>query len=494
MLLLEIVLLLILLACFKYLIKLISIAAAYKAKLLCSGVFISGRSPQSVIQEDLEVDDLKYFKPITAQVDLDKHSASSSLFGLVKRTAVYNPELGCTLVYENKPNLTRPQPNPTPLGEGTLVSIPAVTDQKPEMVAAQLLRLRSGQAYSGLHSNGLLNNPCHFEMAKLNRLDSVLDWAFAELDPKHQRRTRAVVILHQGKIVAERYAQGFDQAMALPGWSMAKSVVNALVGILVWQGKLDLAAPAPVPEWQGISDPRREITLNQLMRMTSGLQFLEKASTPVCDLTKMLMNAPNAAAYAANKPLRTKPGTAWHYASGTTNIISRMLRTVLSEDEYHQFPRQALFEPLGMDSARFEADASGTLVGSSFLYATARDWAKFGQLYVQDGIWQGNRILPAGWVLYSSNPTNSNRLYGAHFWLDIQQKNKPSDLEKPLPSDAFHAIGYEGQCVSIIPSQELVVVRLGLTRKSSAWRQDRFLNRIIDALAETGSASDAKPN
>ena len=492
MLLLEIVLLLILLACFKYLIKLISIAAAYKAKLLCSGVFISGRSPQSVIQEDLEVEDLKYFNWVTAQVDLDKHSASASLFGLVKRTAVYNPERGCTLVYSDIPNstvITRPLPNPPPVGEGILVN-----DQKPETVVERPLRLRSGQAYSGPHSNGLPNNPCHFEVAKLNRLDSVLDWAFTEPDPKHQRRTRAVVILHHGKIVAERYAPGFDQAMPLPGWSMAKSVVNALVGILVSRGKLDLDGPAPVPEWQGISDPRRDITLNQLMRMTSGLQFLEKASTPVCDLTKMLMNAPNAAAYAANKPLRTKPGTAWHYASGTTNIISRMLRTVLSEDEYHQFPRQALFEPLGMDSARFEADASGTLVGSSFLYATARDWAKFGQLYVQDGIWQGNRILPAGWVLYSSNPTNSNRLYGAHFWLDIQQKNKPSDLEKPLPSDAFHAIGYEGQCVSIIPSQELVVVRLGLTRKSSAWRQDRFLNRIIDALAETGSASDAKSN
>ena len=454
-----------------YVRQLISIAAAYKAKLLCSGVFISNRSPESIIQEDLSVEDLKYFKPITAQVDFAKQSASASLFGFGRRTAVYKPELGCTLVYGNKPSLTRPHSNPHPLREGI---VQTVTDRLPKTIVAE--------PYFGLETRLLPNRPRLFEEVKLTDLEPVLDWAFAEPDPKHQRRTRAVVVLLDGKIVAERYAAGFDQDMPLPGWSMAKSVVNALVGILVGQGKLNLDVPAPVPEWQGVGNLRREITLCQLMWMTSGLEFNEKSSNPVYDLTKMLLSTPDAAAYAASKPLRAKPGSSWCYASGSTNIVCRIIREALGEEAYRKFPRQALFEPLGMESARFEMDASGTLVGSSFLYATARDWAKFGQLYCQDGLWEGKRILPEGWVSYSTVPCTPDRRFGAHFWLDIRQKKNESDLAKPLPADAFHAMGYEGQCVSIIPSRKLVVVRLGLTRKTSAWRQDHFLNLILDAI------------
>jgi CubicO group peptidase (beta-lactamase class C family) len=472
MLLLEIVLLLILLACFRYLIKLISIAAAYKAKLLCSGVFISNRSPESIIQEDLSVEDLKYFKPITAQVDFANQLATASLFGFGRRTAVYDSELGCTLVYENQPSLTRPLPNPTLLGERV---VQTVTDRLPKTIVAE--------PYFGLETRLLPDRPRLLEEVKLTALDPVLDWAFTEPDPKHQRRTRAVVILLDGQIVAERYAAGFDQDMPLPGWSMAKSVVNALVGILVGQGKLNLDVPAPVPEWQGVGDLRREITLGQLMWMTSGLEFNEKSSNPVYDLTKMLLSTPDAAAYAASKPLRAKPGSSWRYASGNTNIVCRIIREALGEEAYRQFPRQALFEPLSMESAWFEMDASGTLVGSSFLYATARDWAKFGQLYCQDGLWEGKRILPEGWVNYSTVPCTPDRRYGAHFWLDIPQKKNEPDTAKPLPADAFHAMGYEGQCVSIIPSRKLVVVRLGLTRKTSAWRQDHFLNLILDCLS-----------
>jgi CubicO group peptidase (beta-lactamase class C family) len=417
----------------------------------------------------LGVEDLKYYKLITAQVDYTKQSASASLFGLVKRTAVYNPEMGCTLVYGELPKATvstRPHPHSNAVE-----------------LAAEVGRNKPAPA--GISGKTTGQAPEHFEVAKLKRLDPVLDWAFAEPDPNHKRRTRAVVILRDGKIVAERYAPGFDQDMPLPGWSMAKSVVNALVGILVGQGKLDLAAPAPVPEWQEIGDPRREITLGQLMNMTSGLEFSEKASHPLSDVTKMLLTTPDAAAYAANKPLGAKPGTHWNYASGTTNIISRIIRVTLGESDYRQFPRLALFEPLGMGSARFEADASGTFVGSSFLYATARDWAKFGQLYCQDGVWEGERMLPEGWVAQSTTPTlsASGQQYGAHFWLVIQRENRHQSLEKPLPADAFHAIGYEGQCVSIIPSLQLVVVRLGLTRKSSTWRQGHFLSLVIDALA-----------
>jgi len=284
--------------------------------------------------------------------------------------------------------------------------------------------------------------------------------------------------------------------------------MNALVGILVGQGSLDLAAPAYVPEWQGVAedagftfgfaspsppaplpqgegskndDPRRAITLDQLMRMVSGLEFSEESGKPLGDVTRMLMREADAAAYAASKPLQAMPGTRWAYASGTTNIISRLIRAKLGDAEYHRFPRMALFGPLGMSSAVLETDPSGTFVGSSFLYATARDWARLGQLYLQDGVWEGRRILPDGWVAYSARPTADKR-YGAHFWLDIQAEHESSDPEKPLPEDAFHAMGYEGQCVSIIPSKRLVVVRLGLTREPSAWRQDRFVNKVVAAM------------
>ena len=442
--------------------KYISIAAAYKAKILCSGVFISCRRQQSVLCEDLEVEDLSYLRLISTEVDHANKQVIASFLGVVKRKVVYSHELGCSLVYGDQGREA--------MSRHFIQSSTYATDTLPSMALD-----------SGIPDR----NDGFLDQNENRRLGTVLDWAFAEPDPKHKRRTRAVVILRNGKIVAERYAPGFDQDMPLPGWSMAKGVVNALVGILVGQGKLDLDAPAAVPEWQGIDDPRREITLDQLMRMTSGLEFTEKSNNPLYDLTKMLLTTPDSAAYAANKPLQAKPGTHWCYASGTTNIISRIIRSALGEADYRQFPHRALFGPLGMGSAMFECDASGTFVGSSFLYATARDWAKFGQLYCQDGVWEGKRILPQGWVGYSTTPSAPDRQYGAHFWLDIQQKKNSPDMEAPLPTDAFHAMGYEGQCVSIMPSHPLVVVRLGLTRKSSVWQQDCFLNLIIDALAGT---------
>ncbi len=456
--------------------KLISIAAAYQAKVLCSAVFVSGRNPQSVLQDEFGIASPSFIMRIIAtEVDFSSKQVTASFLGMVKRTAVYQPGLGSTLVYAN---LGLPHSNPNTVELSRHAGMDRQNLGYRDVLGPRRpCNLDCGDPY---RNDG--GNPNSTQV----RFNALLDWAFAEPDAKNLRLTRAVVILHQGKIVAERYAPGFDQAMPLPGWSMAKSVVNALVGILVGQGSLDLSSPAPVPEWQGTGDPRREITLDQLMRMSSGLEFSEKASNPLSDVTQMLFTSPDAAAYAASKPLQARPGTGWNYASGTTNIISQIMRDTLGEVGYRQFPCKALFDPLGMDSAVFESDASGTFVGSSFLYATARDWAKLGQLYCQDGVWEGQRILPEGWVNYSNTPTPSlaGRQYGAHFWLDIGQAQGNSDLEQPLPADAFHATGYEGQYVSIIPSQQLVVVRLGLTRKSSAWRQDRFLKRIIDALAK----------
>jgi CubicO group peptidase (beta-lactamase class C family) len=196
----------------------------------------------------------------------------------------------------------------------------------------------------------------------------------------------------------------------------------------------------------------------------------------------MLLRAPDAAAYASSRPLDAEPGTRWSYSSGTTNVITGAMRRILGDAAYATFPRRALFERIGMHSAVLETDARGNFIGSSFMYATARDWARLGLLYLDDGRWKGDAVLPDGWVTYSRTPAPADpqRRYGAHFWLQIpEQYQHPGG---PLPDDAFHAIGHEGQFLSIIPSRDVVVVRLGLTRHAGVWDQREFLRRVLAAL------------
>lgn len=432
----------------EYAWRLIATGVSFKAKVLCSGVFVSHRLPEAVLREDLEVEDLAPLRLIDTRVDWQTRQTEAHFLGMIRQKAAYRPGYGCSLVFNDRQRLTAHQASdPAP------VYPPPVAD--------------------------IGDNP-----EPDSKLQDALDWAFDEPDPAHLRRTRAVVILHRGKLAAERYTADMGPETALAGWSLAKSVTNALVGVAVEQGKLDIAAEAPVPEWRGVGDPRGKITLDQLLHMESGLRFSENAGEALGDVTQMLLRAPNAAAYAAAQALASPPGSTWHYASGNTNLLSRILRDRLGEEAYRNWPRQALFAPLGMNSAVLETDADGNFVGSSFMYATARDWAKLGQLYLQDGIWGKHRLLPAGWVRYSTTPSpkTPDRQYGAHFWLNIQAEYGPDDPEPRLPQDAFHAVGHEGQCVSIIPSKQLVVVRLGLTRTASSWRQDRFLNQILRAI------------
>jgi len=319
------------------------------------------------------------------------------------------------------------------------------------------------------------------------KLRKAISEAFAETDLSRPCRTRGVVVVYKGRIIAERYAPGFSQDMPLAGWSMAKSVTNALIGILVGEGKLVLHDPAPVPQWRAPADPRSNITLDQLLRMCSGLDFGEDYANPLQDVTRMLFYSGDVAAFAASKPLKSLPGSSWSYASGTTNIIARLIRQASgeTEDDYFSFPRHALFDRIGMHSAIIEPDAAGTFVGSSFAYATARDWARFGLLYLQDGVWEGKRVLPEGWVQYSVTPALSapQKEYGAHFWLKVPPPfNSSANPPPSLPADTFHMIGHEGQFVSVVPSRQLVVVRLGLTRQEGNWDHEAFIARIVEAV------------
>jgi CubicO group peptidase (beta-lactamase class C family) len=440
-----------------YASKLISIGVAYKAKVLCSGVFVSKRNPESVLNSDLAVDDLAILRYIDAKIDRVTQTSAASFLGLINQTAVFRPGLGCTLVFAGyEDRLSVP-------GDTVVPAFDPKHGVWPDDSAAVKAAANVDQS----------------------RLTAALEWAFSEPDAKHLRRTRAVVIVHKGRIVGERYALGFDQNTPLIGWSMTKSVMHALVGVLVGEGKLSLTDRAHALEWREEEDGRRMITVANLLEMTTGLEFEEDYTDPLADVTYMLLRVPDMAHYAAKKELAAKVGTRWSYSSGTTNILSRVIWHAVGASEYASFPRRALFEPLGMDSAILERDSSGTFVGSSYMYATARDWAKFGLLYLRDGVWNGRRILPEGWVQYATTPTVQapNRAFGSHFWLKIPEEYATGGESSDLPDDAFHAVGHEGQFLTIIPSRELVIVRLGLSRFGVAWQHDTFVNKVLGAVS-----------
>lgn len=433
------------------------IGAAYAAKVVCSGVFVSGREVESLLAVDVAADGLSFLRYTVVKVDRDRREVAATLFGLATRRAVYREGQGCALIYREAAG------SPAHRTDG----VSAPTHQR--QIASD-------------EFDYVADPPSDLDRS---RLDETLRWALSEPDAAHPRRTRAVVVLHKDRLVAERYADPFTKDTPLPGWSLTKGVVNALFGVLVNEGKVSLSDPAAIPQWQGSNDPRRKITVEQLLRMSSGLSFQENYRNPLADAPYMLLGVPDAAAYAAAKPLEAEPGTRWSYASGTTNILAYTMRQVVGDANYPEFPRRALFEPIGMRSAVLETDASGTFVGSSFMYATARDWARFGLLYLRDGAWAGQRILPAGWAAYTRKPVPAapDQRYGAHFWLRLSEDDRCAGDRPPLPDDAFHAVGFEGQFITIIPSRELVVVRLGLTRHPCAWDQQTFVHRVLSALA-----------
>jgi CubicO group peptidase (beta-lactamase class C family) len=426
--------------------RIAAIGSAYRSKVVCSIVFASGRTinPQRV--EDVSKDSYRLLQLFRSTVDPVAQTVTTSLFGLRPRTATFRPGLGATLF----------------LTEST----------------ADLQVRRLGAAGDGIQSTASLK-----ARTTSTTLQAVVERAFTEPNPRRLRRTRAVVVLQDGEIVAEQYASGFDASIRFAGWSMAKSVLNALVGILIGEGRLSLQQAALWPGWQA-PDPRSVITLEDLLRTRSGLKFAEVYSDFSSEVIEMLFNQPDTASYAARQPLRAAPGTKWSYASGTTNILSAIVRRVVGED-YLNWPSRVLFEPLGMTSAILEPDASGTFVCSSFMLATARDWLRFGELFLNDGIWHARRLLPEGWVAFSTTPTpqSPGGNFGAHWWLKLPPEiGGGSTAAARIPPDAFFAIGHEGQILTVIPSRRLVAVRLGLSIYIDAWNQAEFVAGLLDAL------------
>ncbi|MCP3673628.1 MAG: serine hydrolase, partial [Gammaproteobacteria bacterium] len=307
-----------------------------------------------------------------------------------------------------------------------------------------------------------------------------IDQAFSETEVSGKRNVKAIGIVYKGKLIAERYANGVDSKTPLLSWSMAKSVTNLQIGLLVKSQKLALYEPATVPQWNNSEDPRSKITLDQLMRMSSGLEFNETYGINT-DVSSMLSVEDNAGAFAANKPLEFAPDTHWSYSSGTTNILTGIIKRAVGGDfqHYYQYAQKELFQPLDINNAIMETDASDTFIGSSYFYASARDWAKLGQLMLQNGQWNGEQLLPENWVEYSTTPTKTSddNQYGAQFWLN----NNPTSPNKrrkwpDVPEDAYYMGGFQGQYVVTVPSKELVVVRFGFTKPGT----DRGINELIN--------------
>jgi CubicO group peptidase (beta-lactamase class C family) len=310
-------------------------------------------------------------------------------------------------------------------------------------------------------------------------LDRLLDHALGRPTTEDLGETHAVLVTQGGRLVLERYGPGRGPAETLPSWSMAKSMTHALVGMAVGDGLLDIHAPADVPEWRGAGDPRRVITLDILLRMSSGLDFVEEyLPDQPSDVIEMMWGSGKAdvAHYAADKPLEHTPGSFWYYSSGTTNIVSRCVASAVGAHgvDFEAWMRRRLFEPLGMTSAIPKFDPAGTFIGSSFCFCTARDFARFGLLYLRDGVWEGRRLLPEGWADYGRTKTwqqpNDDGPYGAHWWLDTGGPG------------SFAAHGFGGQFIVVAPDLDLVAVRSGDTPLEKKLNVKAWLGELVDCF------------
>jgi CubicO group peptidase (beta-lactamase class C family) len=411
---------------------LLETGTGYAAHNACAVTLLAGRG-EPAAAADLPPNPLVPL--LRTSVDESAGSASSSVLGLFGQTAWYTDGLGCTLADE-RPALALPAPV-------------AADDRLP--------------------------------VALDSRLDAPVDRAFSAGGPDGEELgTRAVVVLHDGRLVGERYAEGFDADTRQLGWSMAKSVTSTMVGRLVLQGELDLADAALLPQWR--DDRRAEITVEDLLRMSSGLAWDETygLGTPV---TQMLYASPDMGGYAATSPLEAEPGTVREYSSGTTNVLCDVLqqRTGLGTE----LARELVLAPLGMSSAVLEPDADGGLVCSSYLWATPRDWARFGQLWLQDGQWNGERLLDPSFVRWSTTPVEvagEDEGHAAHWWVN---RRPDGSLRQPLlPADAYWASGHDGQRLIVVPSAGVVVVRLGFdpTREGDELGVDRLVADVVAVL------------
>lgn len=420
----------------------LDLISGFSAKSVASGHFLDNRSVETIENSD---NDIKLVRLAKNSVNDAGKFATASVYGLKERKAIYRDGLGATLITDDF-DITKSYEVPKRTNFENNLPFP----------------------YGNLEPKDTVFT--NIDYAKLN---SVVANVFDKIGEKKQR-TRSVLVIYKNKIIAEKYDTGFDKNSRILGWSMTKSLTSAYFGILQKQKKLDIYKPAPIAEWQ--NDERKNITINDLLHMNSGLEW-EEDYTKICDATKMLFQEKNMGKVQVLKALKFKPNTHWNYSSGTTNLLSGILRNHFkTHQEYLDFWYSALIDKIGMNSMVVETDMAGNFVGSSYAWATTRDWAKFGLLYLHKGNWNGEQILNESWVKYASTPCfGSKGDYGAHFWLNAG--NRYPDV----PKDMFSCNGFQGQRIFIFPTQDLVIVRMGL-KEDEGIDLNAFMSGVVGSL------------
>jgi len=401
----------------------LNLISGYSAKNMSSSVFVANRSLSYTDSHD---NNISLINLAEDEIDLEEKYASATVFGMMQRKAIYREGLGSVLVgddYDNNTPYLKPNRN--------------------------FNKIQVPYPYGNLTEKDTI-----FKEVDYTALNKVIN-SFFDTGKENIKSTRAIIVLYKDHIIAEKYADGFDKNSRLLGWSMAKSILSTMYGVLEKEQKISLDSPVPVETWK--NDDRKNISYRNLLQMNSGLEWEEDYST-ISDVTKMLFLEEDMTQSQISKLQIHPPGTHWSYSSGTTNLLSGLLRNQFhSHQDYLDFPYKKVIDKIGMHSMILEADIKGNYVSSSYAWATARDWAKFGLLYLNNGNWNGEQIMNPSWVDFVNTPApDSNQIYGGHFWLNA------GGVMPNVPKDAFFPNGFQGQRIVIIPSQKMVVVRLGL--------------------------------
>ena len=430
----------------------IRVAANFVAHNLCARAFVSGLDPQTAFAEITERDGIRRLRWLLRYgLDRGAGTVAVSVAGLFVSRAAFHDGFGCVMLLgRNEPYLLK-------------VDVASLKGKEPALLPD-------------------IAGPDIVAPSDA-RLTAALDHAFEEPTAPPFRRTKAVVVVRDGAVIAERYAPGVGVHTALSGYSLTKSVVNALIGVLTQQGLVTPSLPAAIPEWRGATDPRREIEIEHLMRMTSGLA-LDETNTGF-DASSRMYLVDEMAGYAVQAKPIAPPGARWAYSSPTTQILARIIRDAAGGPEQSlRLAWRELFNPLGMRDVTLEFDGSGTLQGSSYMLASARDWARFGLLYLNDGVVGGKRLLHEDWVDLSAAATLDTD-YGAGFWTNrSEHPHAKARIAMGIPRDAFFASGDLGQRIVILPTQRMVIVRLGdaVDPTGDISGLGRLLREVIEAV------------
>jgi CubicO group peptidase (beta-lactamase class C family) len=423
------------------------ILTAFAAKGMCSSVFLADKDPDRVVEEDLSFFPINLAK---SKINYEEKSVTSTVFNLARRKAIYREGPGAVIVLK------------TPVEElkvkSFLIPDPGYSQDTIPWPKGNIIRdtLIPGVDY--------------------NRLSAIIDTCFDKPGEDPYKKTLGILIAYDNQIVAEKYLGDYDYNTMFHGWSMTKSVAGAMAGILSDQGKLDIENKVKIPEWQ--NDERGEMTVKNVIQMSSGLDWYENYFT-ISDATVMLMQSEDMLASVKDNELEYEPGTHWNYSSGDANLLSGIVRYTIDNDrQYHSFVYEKLFHPIGMLNTVVETDASGLFVASSYSYGSTRDWARFGLLFLNDGVFAGDTVLSKDWVEFMKTEVPaSDGKYAGTFWLE---EPEPGNELLDVPDDVFFADGFLGQRIYIIPSKKLVVVRMGYGL--SNFSMNNFLREVIVAL------------